>query len=167
MNAKQIRASVEAMLFAVADPVSADKLAQAADLDPYEWADYKLSYVYSAADNTERTEDMTARMERYMADLEALRSNSVPQYLAEVYFKLGNVSKGFAMLEKYVDYTPSNPDTWAESFRTAMDYDNGSDTFRQGVLALKERLDQWNRENLGTITLPEDIAAYVAGGAQE
>ena len=144
-----------------------DKLAQAADLDPYEWADYKLSYVYSAADNTERTEDMTARMERYMADLEALRSNSVPQYLAEVYFKLGNVSKGFAMLEKYVDYTPSNPDTWAESFQTAMDYDDGSDTFRQGVLALKERLDQWNRENLGTITLPEDIAAYVAGGAQE
>ena len=71
------------------------------------------------------------------------------------------------MLEKYVDYTPSNPDTWAESFRTAMDYDDGSDTFRQGVLALKERLDQWKRENLGTITLPEDIAAYVAGGAQE
>lgn len=32
MNAKQIRASVEAMLFAVADPVSADKLAQAAQL---------------------------------------------------------------------------------------------------------------------------------------
>ena len=32
MNAKQIRASVEAMLFAVADPVAADKLAQAAQL---------------------------------------------------------------------------------------------------------------------------------------
>ena len=32
MNAKQIRASVEAMLFAAADPVSADKLAQAAQL---------------------------------------------------------------------------------------------------------------------------------------
>lgn len=32
MNAKQIRASVEAMLFAAADPISADKLAQAVQL---------------------------------------------------------------------------------------------------------------------------------------
>ncbi len=32
MNAKQIRASVEAMLFAAADPISTDKLAQAAQL---------------------------------------------------------------------------------------------------------------------------------------
>ena len=32
MNQKQIRAAVEAMLFAAADPISADKLAQAVQL---------------------------------------------------------------------------------------------------------------------------------------
>ena len=47
MNAKQIRASVEAMLFAVADPVSADKLAQAAQL-PQPTVEDRISFRVSA-----------------------------------------------------------------------------------------------------------------------
>ena len=43
----------------------------------------------------------------------------------------------------------------------------GDDEGDRRCLALKERLDQWNRENLGTITLPESVTAYLAGGAQE
>ena len=85
--------------------------------------------------------DMRETVERYMADLEKLNSNSVPKYLAESYFNLGNVEKGFAMLEKFVDYTPSNPGTWDASFRLVMQYNDNSDAFLQGTARLREKLE--------------------------
>lgn len=138
-----------------------DSIAQAADLDPYEWADYELSYVVAASAEENLPDDMRAVMERYLADLAALHSNSVPRYLARCYFNLNDVDNGFAMLEQYVDYTPSDPATWENSFRVAMEHDDGSDAFRQGVAALAQRLSHWNDANLGTITLPEDVQAYL------
>ena len=138
-----------------------DSIAQAADLDPYEWADYELSYVVAASAEENLPDDMRAVMERYLADLAALHSNSVPRYLARCYFNLEDTARGFAMLEQYVDYTPSDPATWENSFRVAMEYDDGSDAFRQGVAALAQRLSRWNDANLGTITLPEDVQAYL------
>ena len=42
-----------------------------------------------------------------------------------------------------------------------MEYDDGSDAFRQGVTALAQRLSHWNDANLGTITLPEDVQTYL------
>ena len=138
-----------------------DSIAQAADLDPYEWADYELSYVVAASAEENLPDDMRAVMERYLADLAALHSNSVPRYLAQCYFNLNDVDDGFAMLEQYVDYTPSDPATWENSFRVAMEYDDGSDAFRQGVAALAQRLSHWNDANLGTITLPDDVQAYL------
>ena len=138
-----------------------DAIAQAADLDPYEWADYKLSYVVSASAEDDLPDSMRDTMERYLTDLAALHSNSVPRYLARCYFNLKDTAQGFAMLEQYVDYTPSNPETWENSFRIAMEYDDGSDGFRQGVAALTQRLSDWNDANLGTITLPDDVQAYL------
>ncbi len=137
-------------------------IAQAAELDPYEWADYKLSYVVAASSEESRSADMQERMERYMADLAALSSNSVPRYLAQCYFNLGDTEQAFTMLRKFVDYTPSDPDTWENTFRTVMENDDGSEAFREGVATLTQRLEAWNAQNAGTITLAEDIQAYLA-----
>ena len=136
-------------------------MARAADMDPYEWADHKLSYVYSASAESDLPAGMQETLERYMADLEKLNSNSVPKYLAESYFNLGNVEKGFAMLEKFVDYTPSNPGTWDASFRLVMQYNDNSDAFLQGTARLREKLEGWNRDNLGTISLSSDVSDYL------
>ena len=136
-------------------------MARAADMDPYEWADHKLTYVYNASAAGELSGDMRETVERYMADLEKLNSNSVPKYLAESYFNLGNVEKGFAMLEKFVDYTPSNPGTWDASFRLVMQYNDNSDAFLQGTARLREKLEGWNRDNLGTISLSTDVSDYL------
>lgn len=141
---------------------SYDGAAQAADLDPYEWADHKLSYVYNASAEENLPDDMRERVQRYMADLEKLNSNSVPKYLAEAYFNLGDAEKGFAMLEKFVDYTPSDPDTWNASFRLVMRYNDNSEAFLQGATRLQEKLESWNRDNLGTIQLSSDVAEYLS-----
>ena len=135
--------------------------ARAAALDPYEWADHELSYVYSAAKEEQLPEAMRETMTRYMADLEKLNSNSVPRYLAESCFDLGKTAKAFAMLEKYVDYTPSDPTTWKNAFQLVMRYSDGSDAFREGAALLKDKLDRWNAENLGAITLPEEITVFL------
>lgn len=138
-----------------------DAAAQAAEVDPYEWADHKLAYVYNASAEEALPENMQETLVRYMADLEKLNSNSAPKYLAEAYFNLGNVEKGFAMLEKYVDYTSSDPNTWDTSFRIVMQHSNGSEAFRQGAAQLLEKLERWNQQNLGAITLSEDVTAYL------
>lgn len=138
-----------------------DAAAQAAEVDPYEWADHKLAYVYNASAEEALPENMQETLVRYMADLEKLNSNSVPKYLAEAYFNLGNVEKGFAMLEKYVDYTSSDPNTWDTSFRIVMQHSDGGEAFRQGAAQLLEKLERWNQQNLGAITLSEDVTAYL------
>mgnify|MGYP004652277413 FL=1 len=138
-----------------------DAAAQAAELDPYEWADHKLAYVYNASAEEALPENMQETLARYMADLEKLNSNAVPKYLAEAYFNLGNVEKGFAMLEKYVDYTSSDPNTWDISFRIVMQHSDGSEAFRQGAAQLRDKLERWNQQNLGAITLSEDVTAYL------
>lgn len=138
-----------------------DAAAQAAEVDPYEWADHKLAYVYNASAEEALPENMQETLVRYMADLEKLNSNAVPKYLAEAYFNLGDVEKGFAMLEKYVDYTSSDPATWDTSFRIVMQHSDDSAAFRQGAAQLRDKLERWNRQNLGAITLSEDVAAYL------
>ena len=139
-----------------------DSIAQAADLDPYEWADYELSYVVAASAEENLPDDMRAVMERYLADLAALHSNSVPRYLARCYFNLNDVDDAFAMLEQYVDYTPSDPDTWDASFRLVMQYNDNSAAFLAGASQLRDKLTEWNAQNLGAITLKDDVAAYLS-----
>ena len=97
-----------------------------------------------------------------MADLEKLNSNSVPKYLAEADFRLGRTEQGFAMLDKYVDYTPSDPDTWDASFRLVMQYNDNSAAFLAGASQLRDKLTEWNAQNLGAITLKDDVAAYLS-----
>lgn len=65
------------------------------------------------------------------------------------------------MLEKYVDYTSSDPATWDTSFRIVMQHSDGSAAFRQGAAQLRDKLERWNRQNLGAITLSEDVTAYL------
>lgn len=141
---------------------SYDAAQEAADLDPYEWADHKLSYVYSASAESDLPAGMQETLERYMADLEKLNSNSVPKYLAEADFRLGRTEQGFAMLDKYVDYTPSDPDTWDASFRLVMRYNDNSAAFLAGASQLRDKLTEWNAQNLGAITLKDDVAAYLS-----
>ena len=105
---------------------------------------------------------MQETLERYMADLEKLNSNSVPKYLAEADFRLGRTEQGFAMLDKYVDYTPSDPDTWDASFRLVMQYNDNSAAFLAGTSQLRDKLTEWNAQNLGAITLKDDVAAYLS-----
>ena len=142
---------------AISQNATYESLAKAAKMDRYEWADYALSYVYSASGEENITPEMQENMERFLPRLEAQDSNTIPFYLALTYFNLGQPEKAYEMLNKYVDYTASDSRHWEESFRAALNCYDGSETSRAELKALYAKFNRWNEENLGTLTLAEDV----------
>lgn len=134
-----------------------ESLAKAAKMDKYEWADYALSYVYSASGEGEITPEMQKNMDRFLPRLEAQNSNTIPFYLALTYFNLGQPEKAYEMLNKYVDYTASDSQHWEDSFRAALNYYDGSETSRAALKALYAKLNAWNEDNLGTVEISNEI----------
>ena len=88
-------------------------------------------------------------------------SNTIPIYLAEYYFKSGRTEDGFRMLEKYTAYVSAKSETWQQAFGIAMNFYDGSETYRSGVAALYQAMQDWNRANMGTLTLDDATAAFV------
>ena len=138
-----------------------ESLEQAIVVDRFEWADYMLSYVYSASSDESRTPSITAHMERYMQRLEALDSNSVPYYLAESYFNLGNTEKAFEMLDKYLDYVASDQEAWDQVFQMMILHGEDTSAYKDGVLRIYNKLIQWNEKNMGSIQLTSTFSALV------
>ena len=138
-----------------------ESLEQAIVVDRFEWADYMLSYVYSASSDESRTPSITAHMDRYMQRLEALDSNSVPYYLAESYFNLGNTEKAFEMLDKYLDYVASDQEAWDQVFQMIILHGEDTSAYKDGVLRIYNKLIQWNEKNMGSIQLTSTFSALV------
>lgn len=134
-----------------------ESLAKAAKMDKYEWADYALSYVYSASGEEEITPEMQKNMDRFLPRLEAQNSNTIPFYLALTYFNLGQPEKAYEMLNKYVDYTASDSQHWEDSFQAALNYYDGSETSRAELKALYAKFNAWNEDNLGTVEVSNEI----------
>lgn len=134
-----------------------ESLAKADKMDKYEWADYALSYVYSASGEEEITPEMQKNMDRFLPRLEAQNSNTIPFYLALTYFNLGQPEKAYEMLNKYVDYTASDSQHWEDSFQAALNYYDGSETSRAELKALYAKFNAWNEDNLGTVEVSNEI----------
>ena len=142
---------------------SMQTLTRCIELDKFEWADYALSYVVNT------NGDNVNHYVRQQADIYAERlakedSNVIPLYLAEYYFGSDRSEQAIDMIEKYVDYVSSDQSAWQRAFDMLQTYDDGSELYHERVLMIKEKLDTWNRENLGSITLNDDTQAYIAGG---
>ena len=142
---------------AISQNATYESLAKAAKMDKYEWADYALSYVYSASGEENITPEMQANMDRFLPKLEEQNSNTIPFYLALTYFNLNQPEKAYEMLNKYVDYTASDSQHWEDSFRAALEYYDGSEISRLELKALYTKFNTWNEENLGTVEISNEI----------
>ena len=139
--------------------VTFNDLIAAASIDKFEWADYALSFVASTpADADPFTLQMA---DDYAARLSQLNSNSVPRYLIQYYLKTGQITKGLSMAYKYVDFVAVSPDAWQSTFDYLMLYQQNTEEFRAGVLALAQKLEDWNAVNMGTIELDADAQAFI------
>lgn len=137
------------------------ELERAVGLDRFEWADYMLSYVMRTA-GPETDEQTRRKADEYAAQLEKVRSNTIPIYLAEYYLKTGRMEQGIAMVENYVDYVASDAVGWQNAFDLLKRYETDEAAYRAGVARIAAMLDAWNAENMGHIALDEEAAALIA-----
>lgn len=144
--------------------MSADSLVQntpsfanmerAAAMDAFEKNDYMLSYVVSSASAADNPE-IQVKARKYADILSKEESNTIPIYLAEYYFGIGEQATGFAMLEKYAGYVASDQKAWDQIFNTLIINAEISDEYCAGVRRIVDLMNEWNQNNLGQISLSE------------
>lgn len=149
-----------------AQALSLEDLREAAQYDPFEWADYALSYVNSVtqmhADGTTLNATTMAQANEFAEKLAKKDSNTIPRYLAEYYFETDREELGFAMIEKFVSYVSASPNTWNAAFSTMWDYDTDhSPEYHARVLQVAQLLEDWNQANMGTIVLDEPLQPFL------
>lgn len=137
-----------------------ENLERAAALDPFEKADYMLSYVVQVT-GTEPDEEVRRRAEKYAARLEKIDSNVIPYYLTAYYLDTGRAEQGLEMAERYVTYVSADAATWNQTFALLEEYEQDTEEYRAGVCHIADLLDSWNGENLGRIELDEQSLAFV------
>lgn len=135
-------------------------LEKAAALDPFEKADYMLSYVVRVT-GTLPDEDVRETADGYAERLEDIPSNIIPYYLAAYYLDSGRTEEGLEQAERYVTYVSASADAWRDTFRLLAYFEQDTDAYRAGVAHIADLLDAWNEENMGHITLDEDVQAFV------
>lgn len=144
----------------VTDASDLEQLEQAAALDPFEKADYMLTYVVQVT-GTEPDPEIREKADGYARRLGKLESNSIPYYLAEYYLDSGRVTQGLEQAERYVSYVASDLIAWQNTFALLEQYEQDTEEYRAGVLHIAALLDQWNAENMGSIELDEQSRAFV------
>lgn len=138
-----------------------DNLVRASEMDKFEYADHKLSYVVSAGyfpDNLE----VQAQARKYADELSELNSNTVPYYLAGYYFNEGETEKAMEMLEKYLRYVASDNEAWNRALTLLKANLTDSDDYISGLKRIASFLREWNSNNLGKITLSENDEMFLA-----
>ena len=65
------------------------------------------------------------------------------------------------MVEQYVDYVSSDPETWQTAFDLLEQYEQDTDDYRTGVQYIAWKLDTWNQENMEEITVDEEARAFI------
>lgn len=137
-----------------------ERLERAAALDPFERADYMLSYVVWVT-GTDMDEETQQKADNYAARLEKINSNTIPIYLAEYYLAAGRTEQGLAMAEQYVRYVSADSSVWQQTFELLEQYEQDTDAYRAGVVRIADLFDAWNEENMGRIFLNEHTRTFI------
>lgn len=145
----------------VDDPRNFDLLSQAAALDPFEKADYMLTYVAQAT-NEDVDEEIRQQADVYAARLEKIDSNSIPIYLAEYYFVTGRMERAFDMAEQYVAYVSADASVWQKTFDLLEGYEQDTEEYRAAAAHIADLMDEWNAQNMGHISLDEGAQNFIA-----
>ena len=132
---------------------------RAAQLDPFEWTDYAVSYVSNAPRQT--SQEVQLQAEEYLQKLDRQQSNTIHYYLARYCFETGQMERGMEMTAKQAKATISSSQWWNTVFALLYEFDDGSEAFNAGVRDLVTIMDEWNEDNMGQILLDEAIQAYI------
>ena len=133
-----------------------DAMQRAAQLDAFEYNDYKLSYIVSAMKASDDVRPLVEEQaNQFAAELSEVSSNTIPYYLAMYYMENGMLEQGLDMVEKYVRYVPSDQNAWNKAYQILFAYTDTSELCRTRSAEIIAFMEKWNAENYGTITMNE------------
>ena len=154
---------------------SMETLVKAAESDKFEYADYMLTYIKaSSSSNFSDNVEVQNQALEYAEQLSELESNSIALVLAEFYFnyyykisKAGNdqcLRNAIHTIEKYLHYVASSDTAWNNAMNLMMTYRNleakmnprnPNPEYEAGFKRIAEFYNEWNANNIGTITLSD------------
>lgn len=85
-------------------------LATSAKIDPYEYNDFKLTYLTNALDDS--TQSHLIQADRFAKELSAVQSNSLPLYLMSYYLQTGQYEYAIDEAMQAARFSASNQETW-------------------------------------------------------
>lgn len=130
----------------------------AAELDPYEYNDAKLSYVTVVA--REQAVDEYDQANVYAEEMLRSQSNSIPVMMEDYYAKTGQYDKAIGAAMKAAEYSAADPESWNLCFKQLW---SGVVLNRDALLAdmdtllplLKEYRDAFDARNANAIEVIE------------
>lgn len=137
-----------------------EALASAAKLDPFEGDDYRLAYA-RFVNTYDHTDEQEQQMRVFLAEMERSKASTMPLYVAEAYFALGESERAFEMLQRYTDIRTSDASVWYSAFLMTVSYYSDNDVCIRGVTALYRKMQAWNETALVPITLDEQMQHYI------
>lgn len=141
-----------------------DNLEKAAASDQFEYADHMLAYVLNAEKfrDDAHIQDTAAEYAKELAELD---SNSIPIYLSAYYFGYGQVEDALLMIEKHLRYSASDPKAWEDAMKILqMNFRYiGTPEYDNGVRRIVAFYNEWNENNIGTITLSDTAQGFLKG----
>ena len=132
---------LEALELSLIHISTGEDLTVAVSMDRFEWADYALSYVLSVSSAGDVDPSVRQQADEYAERLAEVDSNTIPIYLAQYYFLTGRTQEALDMVEQYVDYVSSDPETWQTAFDLLEQYEQDTDDYRTGVQYIAWKLD--------------------------
>ena len=78
-----------------------------------------------------------------------------------VFTSYDDAEEAVAMVDKYVNYLSSDQNAWDMAFNVLMAYENDSEAFRDGVRRIEAHRQTWNAENVGNITISEEVQQFL------
>lgn len=128
-------------------------LNRAAETDPFEANDYKISYVWNS---TEYEIDTISRQaEEYAAQLAPVRSNSITGYLVQYYLKLGDYDRALELASFGCCNNRSNSAIWNEYIGYIQEYLPRESLTAAQSLALDQLAADYQQACLQLLTAPE------------
>lgn len=141
--------------------ITFDDVEQAITIDRFEWSDYALSYLNSAAD-VENVPEIRGKADKYAQRMSTKMSNSTHYYLAEYYFRTDQPEAAIAELERHVEAAAADANAWNKAIDLLEAYAQDEPLYRDAARHLAQMLEQWNKENMATISLDESASAFIA-----
>lgn len=134
---------------------------EAVKLDFISWENHAVKYLYATL-NQEVDAETREQADRYALRLEKKGTTEAPYHLTRYYLETGRTEKAMETARLYASGQIASSAAWQWLLEMLEKYEEDTPVFRDGIAELARMREEWNANNIGTITLTEENEAFLA-----